>query len=148
MVLAHARGDADNFSAGWISWLESTTIGDKGDKRGAWPAKAKKHGLRVVDCCVGMHLFDVMCFVAMQAMYMGDTGSTDERSAAATDVAASLGGDGGITPADALRQHLAFQAELPFTTENGKFAKLASILEQHAYPEVPRDGVAHKDSLR
>ena len=134
IVLAHARGDADHFSAGWISWLESTA-GEKGGKRDAWPAKAKKHGLGVVDCCVGMHLFDVMCFVAMQAMYMGGTGSADDSAVAATDVV-SISSDGGITPADALRQHIAFQAELPFTTENGKFSKLASILEQHAYPEV------------
>ena len=101
--------------AQWLQWLPKALPSE----RAAWEARLQRKSLPPLPACVSaMLLFDAMCTVAMQSMHTAD----DAKS---------------LRPfSEAIRAHLAMHAQLPFTSDAGRFGALTAVLEAQGFPEV------------
>ena len=116
--------------AQWHAWLRRVLPLE----RSTWQERISRKSLPpLTSCLCALLIFDAMCADAVQAMYTGTARGKAEDKAAdeAHDTPLALRPFG-----DAMRDHLLLHAQLPFTSDAGRFRALAAALEEAGWPEV------------
>lgn len=107
---AHSAAAATgNFLLMWLEWLRDRLPG----QRSLWEARLATKELPPLETCVpAMLLFDAMCYVAVEAMHEP------------------------MPFPQAFLAHTALHNQLAFTSFEGKYRRLAAVLQEESFPAI------------